>query len=76
MKTIDSSGLKCPMPLLFLRRGLISAKVGEQVCLISTDKKSLDDVPKFCEQMKHSLVEVTQKEDCWHFIVEKIEQLQ
>lgn len=79
MKTIDSSGLKCPMPLLFLRRSLISINAGEQVCLISTDEKSLKDVPTFCTQMGHRLVEIIaqpeQSPSCWHFIVAKKEKM-
>lgn len=75
MKIIDSAGLKCPMPLLLLRRGLISAEVGEEVCLISTDDKSLTDVPKFCQKMGHDLVATNPQErqntSCWHFIVAK-----
>ena len=65
------------MPLLFLRRGLINAQTGEKVCLISTDVKSVDDVPKFCQQMGHSLLEIKAQEiqdtqpPCWHFIVAK-----
>lgn len=54
---IDATGLVCPLPVLRLAKALRMATPGTRVRLIATDPASQVDVPHFCAQSGHALVE-------------------
>ena len=57
---IDARGLSCPLPTLKLRRALDKLKAGDQIELHATDPMSAIDVPHFCTQNNHILIQQTQ----------------
>ncbi len=69
--TIDASGLHCPMPTLKLQQGLLKVASNHLICLISTDIGSIHDVPAFCQQHGHTLIEQKQQGKHFHFVVRK-----
>ena len=54
---IDASGLLCPLPVLKARKRLKGMVSGQVLRLVSTDPAAVVDVPHFCAEAGHSLVE-------------------
>lgn len=54
---IDARGLLCPLPVLRLRKRLSALPAGSRVTLIATDRAALIDVPHFCAESGHLLIE-------------------
>jgi tRNA 2-thiouridine synthesizing protein A len=59
MDTIDARDMLCPLPVLKVRRHLAALPEGTVVRLLATDPASWVDVPHFCAQGGHVLVEAT-----------------
>ena len=51
---LDCEGLLCPLPVLRLRKRLVSLPVGAVVCLRATDPMAALDLPHFCAEAGHS----------------------
>lgn len=54
---IDAAGLLCPLPVLRLRKRLMAHPAGAVVRLVATDPASWVDVPHFCAQGGHRLID-------------------
>lgn len=54
---IDARGLLCPLPVLRLRKRLVALPPGARVTLLATDPAAVIDVPHFCAESGHRLVE-------------------
>lgn len=68
---LDVSGHKCPVPVLRLRRVLERIEPGEVVELKATDPMTLIDVPNFCREAGHSVIEVTETENYILYLIKK-----
>ena len=55
---IDARDLLCPLPVLKLRKALMSLAPGARVELLATDPAAVIDVPHFCQQGGHELISV------------------
>lgn len=53
---IDARGLLCPLPVLRLRKVLLTMPEGADARLIATDRAALIDVPHFCQESGHELI--------------------
>ncbi len=69
--TIDARGSFCPGPLMELIRGMKEAEVGDVLAVLSTDKGSKTDIPKWVEKAGHRLVGVFAREGFDEIVVEK-----
>ncbi|MFT3973895.1 MAG: sulfurtransferase TusA family protein [Amaricoccus sp.] len=56
---IDARGLLCPLPVLRLRRRLVPLRPGALVRLLADDPAAILDVPHFCAQSGHDLLDET-----------------
>lgn len=54
-KTIDASGLACPMPLLKAKQGLNKLTSGQCLKLMATDSGSVRDFHSWCELSGHTM---------------------
>ncbi|TPW35345.1 sulfurtransferase TusA family protein [Oecophyllibacter saccharovorans] len=54
---LDYRGLHCPMPLLKLRRALRDLPAGSEVFVLCSDHTTLKDIPAFCRNRGHRLLE-------------------
>lgn len=52
---IDARGLNCPLPVLRLRKRLLTSAVGAALELQATDRAALKDVPAFCAAQGHEV---------------------
>lgn len=67
----DLRGLNCPLPVLKARKRLSGMTAGARIWLETTDPLAVIDVPAFCSENGHTLVE-TEKADYGHrFLVER-----
>ena len=49
-KTLDATGLSCPLPLLKTKKALAAMDLGEILEVISSDPGSKKDIPKYCKK--------------------------
>lgn len=63
MYCIDARGLRCPLPVLRLRREAEAMTPGAHVELLATDPAARTDVPAFCMQKGWQLEDVTDQGD-------------
>jgi tRNA 2-thiouridine synthesizing protein A len=69
--TIDARGSFCPGPLMELIRGMKEAEVGDVLAVLSTDKGSKTDIPKWVEKAGHHLISVSTRDGFDEIVVEK-----
>ena len=55
--TLDLSGLLCPLPVLKTRKRLEGMAPGAILKVIATDPMSAIDMPHFCNEQGHTLLE-------------------
>ncbi|TAK00787.1 MAG: sulfurtransferase TusA family protein [Chloroflexota bacterium] len=70
-RTIDARGSFCPGPLMELIRGIREAQVGDVLAVLSSDKGSKVDIPKWIEKAGHRLIAVETLEGHDRILVEK-----
>ena len=69
--TIDARGRFCPGPLMELIRGMKEAEVGDVLAVLSSDKGSKTDIPKWVGKAGHTLIGVHSRDGFDEIIVEK-----
>ena len=52
---LDTSGLKCPEPVMLLHGAVRDAKPGDLIIVKATDPSTEKDFPKFCQFLGHEL---------------------
>ncbi len=67
----DLKGLKCPLPVLKTRRRLTTMQRGEELSIETTDPLAVIDVPHFCNEDGHELLETTQLDSGHRFRIRK-----
>ena len=70
-RTIDARGSFCPGPLMELIRGIRESQVGDVLAVLSSDKGSKIDIPKWIEKAGHKLVSVETRDGFDEIIVVK-----
>ncbi|MBT0956601.1 sulfurtransferase TusA family protein [Alphaproteobacteria bacterium KMM 3653] len=68
---VDALGLKCPLPVLRLRKRMAGLPAGALVALRADDPASVIDVPHFCNEAGHVLLEVESGALGHRFVVQK-----
>ena len=71
-RTIDARGSFCPGPLMELIRGIRESQVGDILAVLSSDKGSKIDIPKWIEKAGHRLIVVEALDGHDRIIVEKV----
>lgn len=67
----DLRGLNCPLPVLKARKRLAAMRAGERLWLETTDPLAAIDIPAFCNEAGHDLVETHATEGGHRFLVER-----
>ena len=67
----DLKGLNCPLPVLKARKRLAGMKPGGQLWLETTDPLAVIDIPAFCADRGHRLVETAAMTGGHRFLVER-----
>jgi len=69
--TLDLKGLKCPLPVLKTRKALTRLAAGDRLTVLTTDPMAEIDIPHFCSENGHTLVESERLEDGHRFLLAK-----
>jgi len=56
-KELDTQGLRCPEPVMMVRKAIRSLNSGETLLVIADDPSTTRDIPSFCRFMDHQLIE-------------------
>jgi tRNA 2-thiouridine synthesizing protein A len=70
-KTLDASGLNCPLPVLKTKKALAGLAAGQQLEVIATDPGSKTDMFVFTEATGNRMVESREEGDRFIYIIEK-----
>ncbi len=68
---VDARGLGCPLPLLKAKKGLNGLPGGGLLRVLSTDAGSVRDFRVFCEQSGDALLESTEADGAYAFLIRK-----
>ncbi len=68
---LDAIGLLCPLPVLKLRKRLGPLAQGDCIRLRADDPAAIIDVPHFCTEAGHALVETARDGDVQVYLVRK-----
>ena len=68
-RTLDTKGLNCPLPVLKARKALKALGPGDTLEVLSTDPGSVMDFEAFCRTTGHELVEQTEDESVFRFLI-------
>ena len=68
---LDATGLLCPLPVLKLRKRLSALSPGDRIRLSADDPAAVIDVPHFCAEAGHLLVETQEIGAVQIYVVEK-----
>jgi tRNA 2-thiouridine synthesizing protein A len=68
---VDARGHRCPVPTLRLRRALEAAPAGARVRLYADDPMARIDVPHFAGEVGAEVVERTEMDGAFSFLVAK-----
>lgn len=55
-KTLDTVGLRCPEPVMLVRKSIRHMNEGEVLLILADDPATTRDIPSFCQFMEHTLL--------------------
>lgn len=70
-RTIDARGSFCPGPLMELIRVIRESQVGDVIAVLSSDRGSRIDIPKWVDKAGHNLVAIHARDGFDEIVVEK-----
>jgi len=70
-KTLDATGLKCPLPVLKARRALRDVPAGGLLQVLATDPGATQDFAHFCQTTGCALVESGETDGVLRFLLRK-----
>lgn len=70
-KTLDTSGLLCPEPVMMLHKVVKEVAVGKLIEVIATDPSTQRDIPKFCLFLGYELVEQKKNESQYIYYIRR-----
>ena len=74
MNVLDTSGLRCPLPVLKAKKALKLLSAGEKLKIIATDPGAIKDLHHFCEVTGDLLEKVSNNDGTITFIISKCSQ--
>ena len=68
---LDATGLLCPLPVLKARKRLQALAVGDRLQMRADDPAAVIDVPHFCAETGHALIDSREDGDVQIYVIEK-----
>jgi len=68
---LDLKGLKCPLPVLKTRKALSRLTDGDRLTVLTTDPMADIDIPHFCRENGHTLLENERVDGGHRFVLAK-----
>ncbi|MDE0309345.1 MAG: sulfurtransferase TusA family protein [Acidiferrobacterales bacterium] len=70
-QVLDTKGLNCPLPILKAKKEIAGMNSGQTLEVHSTDPGSVMDFEALCRQTGHKLLESSQENGVYIFLLEK-----
>ncbi len=70
-KTLDTLGLRCPEPIMMVRKTMRHLQAGQTLLIIADDPATTRDIPGFCRFMDHELVESQTEAAPYRYLIRK-----
>lgn len=68
---LDTSGLKCPLPVLKAKKALKALPAGDTLRVVATDPGAVADFRHFCEATGDALLESEEAGGEYRFLIRK-----
>lgn len=69
IEILDLRGLKCPLPVLKARKAMKPLALGSKIWVETTDPLAVIDIPAFCNECDHELLETHDMGDFHRFLI-------
>lgn len=70
-KVLDTKGLSCPLPILKAKKAIGELPPGGTLEVLATDPGSVPDFQAFCKQTKHALIEHSEANGVFRFLIRR-----
>lgn len=70
-KTLDALGLRCPEPVMMVRKTVRHMEDGQTLLIIADDPATTRDIPGFCRFMDHQLLAQDIQQTPYRYLVKK-----
>ena len=71
MQALDTLGLRCPEPVMMVRKTVRKMQEGELLTVIADDPATTRDIPSFCRFMEHTLIEADTEQTPYRYLIRK-----
>lgn len=68
---LDTLGLRCPEPVMMIRKKIRSLNSGDLLVIIADDPATTRDVPSFCRFMEHELIDQQIDDKPYCYLIKK-----
>ncbi|GIU05694.1 sulfurtransferase TusA [Shewanella glacialipiscicola] len=68
---LDALGLRCPEPVMMVRKTVRQMAAGETLLIIADDPATTRDIPSFCEFMDHTLIASETTQIPYQYLIKK-----
>ena len=68
---LDATGLLCPLPVLKARKRLQALSTGQVLRVLADDPAAVVDLPHFCAEAGHELIEMTDENGGQAYLIRK-----
>ena len=70
-KTLDALGLRCPEPVMMVRKTVREMQTGDILLVVADDPSTTRDIPSFCEFMEHRLLDAETQQPPYRYWIQK-----
>ncbi|MCW8996224.1 MAG: sulfurtransferase TusA [Psychromonas sp.] len=71
IQKLDTQGLRCPEPVMMLRKTVRKMDEGELLSVLADDPATTRDIPSFCRFMEHTLIEAETEQIPYRYLIRK-----
>jgi len=68
---LDTIGLRCPEPVMMIRKKIRQLATGETLLITADDPSTTRDIPSFCRFMEHELVTMLTDTKPYSYLIKK-----
>lgn len=70
-KTLEAEGLRCPEPVMMVRKTIRTMQDGEVLLVKADDPSTTRDIPSFCRFMDHQLLAAQTDQLPYQYLIKK-----
>ncbi|WP_026959446.1 sulfurtransferase TusA [Aliagarivorans taiwanensis] len=68
---LDAMGLRCPEPVMMVRKTIRQMELGQVLCIKADDPSTTRDIASFCRFMDHTLVAQQIEQSPYLYLIRK-----